>query len=145
MIAEALYQYRLVRNSTQASVRNYDAQLAAAIGISNRNLMACNPRLTEDQAAEVRALYWQFQYEEVPRHGYLRVGETLAGFWRRFAVEGAERDALVAKVARDLKEKVEDAPNMTAAEKQDLLSLVRTDFRHLFGEGSIPAQLDGLS
>ncbi|MBI5569080.1 MAG: glycosyltransferase [Desulfomonile tiedjei] len=145
VIAEPLYQYRLVRDSNQASVRNYDAQLAAAVEISNRNLMACNPRLTEDQAAEVRALYWQFQYKEVPLHGYERVVETLAGFCRRFAVEGSERDALVAKVAQDLKEKVVDAPSITAAGKQELLNLVWTDFRCLFGEALIPAKTNGLS
>ena len=145
VIAESLYQYRLVRNSDQASVRNYDAQLAAAIGISNRNLMACNQGLTVDDAAEVRALYWQFQYAEVPRRGYERVGETLAGFCRRFGVEDAEKAALVARVAQDLKERVEEARNMTAAERQELLNLVWTDFRRLFGERLIPAESDGLS
>ena len=139
MIAEPLYQYRLVRNSSQASVRNYDAQLAAAIGISNRNVMACNPRLTEVQAAEVRSLYWEFQFTEVPRSGYERVGETLVGFCRCFGVAGAERDALVARVAQDLRNKVEEAKNMASAEKQKLLNLLRMDFRSFFGDGFILA------
>ena len=97
MIPEVLYHYRLVQQSGQASVRNYDAQLAAAINISNRNLQACNPSLSEAECVEIRALYWKFQIEDVTVDGLKVFPATLDGFCRRFNISAADMENTDAK------------------------------------------------
>ncbi len=59
IVPDVLYYYRMVEQSQQASVKNYDEQLAAAVLISNRNLKQCNPGLADAGCMEVRALYWR--------------------------------------------------------------------------------------
>jgi glycosyltransferase involved in cell wall biosynthesis len=49
IIPEVLYLYRMVEDGMQASVKNYEVQLTNALGVSNRNLMACNPSLNEKE------------------------------------------------------------------------------------------------
>ncbi len=94
IIPDVLYRYRMVKSSSQASVRNYDAQLATAVRISDRNLMACNPLLNEHECIEVRALYWKFQRAAVSRVGLEALPATLEGFCRRFRIEGLEKKRL---------------------------------------------------
>ncbi len=101
MIPEVLYHYRLVQQSGQASVRNYDAQLAAAINISNRNLQACNPSLSEAECVEIRALYWKFQIEDVTVDGLKVLPATLDGFCRRFNISAADMRTLMQRVSKD--------------------------------------------
>jgi len=108
IIPKALYRYRMIATSDQASVRNYDSQLANAIRISNRNLMACNPGLTEEDCMEIRSLYWRFQLEHLSLSGLSLAPETLEGFCRRFAIKGEEKKLLISRVARDIIEEIDN-------------------------------------
>ena len=121
VIPEALYHYRMFEQSGQASVRNYDAQLAAAISISNRNLRACNPRLSETDCMEVRALYWKFQIAGVTVRGIKALPATLEGFCRRYEIKGADRRNLMETVARDAIEEVEKSSLIPTGAKQSVI------------------------
>jgi len=101
IIPEVLYSYRMVNKSDQSSVRNYDSQLAMAKMISNRSLKACNPRLSESDCSQVRALYWEFEFDGVSAEGLSLVPETLIGFCERYGIRGVEKADLVVRVARD--------------------------------------------
>jgi len=118
MIPEALYHYRMFEQSGQASVRSYDAQLAAAIDISNRNLQACNPSLTETECMEVRALYWKFQIASVTLRGLKALPDTLEGFCRRYGIGAADRRNLIKRVERDAIEEVEKSNLIPTGDKQ---------------------------
>lgn len=101
MIADVLYRYRMANKSGQSSIRNYDAQLATAIQVSNRSLTACNPRLTEADCREIRALYWEFELDHVSSAGLALVPETLEGFCERYHIRGTEKESLVNRVTRE--------------------------------------------
>jgi glycosyltransferase involved in cell wall biosynthesis len=101
IVPEVLYSYRMVQRSQQTSVKNYDSQLAAAIGVSDRSLMACNGDLSEADCVEVRALYWKFQRDRVSLDAMRAIPRTLEGFCRRFDIKGSEQSALVQQVIRD--------------------------------------------
>lgn len=101
MIPDVLYSYRMVSTSAQSSVRNYDSQLATAIMISNRSLKACNPHLTVSDCSEIRALYWEFEFDSVSAEGLSLVPDTLIGFCERYNIRGRERADLFAQVSRD--------------------------------------------
>ena len=118
IIPEVLYHYRMFDQSGQASVRNYDAQLAAAISISNRNLRACNPRLSETDCMEVRAQYWKFQIAGVTTRGLKALPGTLKGFCNRYEISGADQRDLIEKVERDAVEEVEKSSLIPCGEKQ---------------------------
>lgn len=107
MIPKALYRYRLIQESSQSSVKNYEAQLANAIMISDRNLKACNPALTADECVLIRTLYWKFQLEHVSVRGLSLIPNTLAGFCRRYGIEGQDKSALYRSVVRDALEEVQ--------------------------------------
>jgi glycosyltransferase involved in cell wall biosynthesis len=117
IVPEVLYQYRMVKSSHQASVRNYDAQLATAVAISNRNLMACNPALDETSCIEVRALYWKFQRPAMSRAGLESLPATLEGFCRRFTIESAEKEQLRDRVLRDALQELEDSPDIDEGDR----------------------------
>jgi glycosyltransferase involved in cell wall biosynthesis len=116
------YRYRLVQSGPQASVRNYDAQLAAAIHISNRNLQRCNPRLTEDECADVRALYWKFQRSAISQAGAAALAETLEGFCRRYGIHGNDKTELMKRVERDIAEELANAPMKSSRMERDCVS-----------------------
>jgi glycosyltransferase involved in cell wall biosynthesis len=120
VIPEVLYRYRLVQTGTQASVRNYHDQLAAAIRISNGNLAACNPSLTEDDCIEVRAVYWQFQRSGVSPTGVEAMPGTLEGFCRRYGIEGKEKAQLTERVAQDVIEQIQGSTAIDLSEKAGL-------------------------
>jgi glycosyltransferase involved in cell wall biosynthesis len=121
IIPEALYHYRMFEQSGQASVRNYDAQLAAAIDISNRNLRDCNPRLSETDCMEVRALYWKFQIAGVTLRGLKALPDTLEGFCSRYEIKAADRRNLIKRVARDAIEEAEKSNLIPTADKQSVI------------------------
>ncbi len=121
IIPEALYHYRMFEQSGQASVRNYDAQLAAAIDISNKNLRACNPNLSQTDCMEIRALYWKFQIAGVTIRGLKALPETLEGFCRRYEIHEADRTRLIKRVARDAIEEMEKTSLIPAHDKQRVM------------------------
>ncbi|MGO8821025.1 MAG: hypothetical protein ACLQO6_07360 [Desulfomonilaceae bacterium] len=106
VIPEFLYQYRMNTNSEQASVKNYDDQLQAAIWISDRNLRSCDPKLTERDLMELRSLYWEFQMPSVSERAPVLVVETLKAFCNKYALDVSERNCLASRVALDLAENV---------------------------------------
>lgn len=121
IIPEVLYHYRLVQQSGQASVRNYDAQLAAAINISNRNLQACNPSLSEAECVEIRALYWKFQIEGVTVKSIKALPDTLKGFCHRYEINSVDRINLIKRVKRDAIAEVEKSNLIDAGDKQSVV------------------------
>jgi glycosyltransferase involved in cell wall biosynthesis len=125
VIPEFLYRYRMVEASSQTSVKNYDAQLAAAIGISNRSLMACNPELSEEDCAHVRALYWRFQREGISRRGMQALPTTLAGFCRRYVLTSAEEADLTKRVLEDASAELDADGSLTPEEKRDIEEVLR--------------------
>jgi glycosyltransferase involved in cell wall biosynthesis len=118
---EVLYHYRLVQQSGQASVRNYDAQLAAAINISNRNLQACNPRLSEADCEEIRAMYWKFQIDGVTVKSIKALPDTLKGFCRRYEINSVDRINLIKRVKRDAIAEVEKSNLIHTGDKQSVV------------------------
>ena len=122
MIPEALYQYRMVDQSDQSSIRNYDVQLANAIRISNRSLTACNPKLTESDCAEIRALYWEFQHDCVSAAGLSLVPETLVGFSERYGISESERHALIRNVSNDVLREMKKSTRVSADEEAEIRS-----------------------
>lgn len=101
MIPDVLYRYRMVRDSAQASVKNYDAQLSGAIQISNRSLILCDPRLTETDCAEARALYWEFQLDGIALAGLEKIPAIFDGFCCRYSITGGERSILAQTVLQN--------------------------------------------
>ena len=137
IIPEVLYHYRLVQQSGQASVRNYDAQLAAAVSISNRNLQACNPSLSEAECVELRALYWKFQIEGVTVKGVKALPATLEGFFRRYGINSVDQRILAGSVKQDAIAEVEksklipnDEKHSTVDELEGLLGPFRNRCRN---------------
>jgi glycosyltransferase involved in cell wall biosynthesis len=121
IIPEVLYHYRLVQQSGQASVRNYDAQLAAAINISNRNLQACNPSLSEADCVEIRAMYWKFQIDGVTVKSIKALPDTLKGFCRRYEINSVDRINLIKRVKRDAIAEVEKSNLIHTGDKQSVV------------------------
>lgn len=121
IIPEALYHYRLFEQSGQASVRNYDAQLAATIDISNRNLRACNPNLSQTDCMEIRALYWKFQIAGVTLVGIKALPDTLEGFCRRYEINAADRRNLIERVEREAIEEAGKSNLIPAGAKQSAI------------------------
>lgn len=124
IIPEALYRYRLVDKGDQASVRNYDAQLATAIRISNRNIKLCNPALTDAECAEVRALYWSFQVELLSRSGIHLLPATFEGFCSRFDLTSVEKSRLADRVAADALEQIVSSQSIPESERACLADKV---------------------
>jgi len=121
MIPEVLYHYRMFEKSGQASVRNYDAQLAAAIDISNRNLQACNPSLSDTDCMEVRALYWKFQIDGVTVKGLKALPDTLEGFCHRYKINAVDQRNLIKKVTRDVCAEAEKSNLIPPGDKQHVI------------------------
>ena len=121
IVPEVLYRYRMVEKGRQASVKYYDDQLAAAIAVSNNSLTACNPRLSEADCAEVRALYWEFQLKGVSERGLSLLPETLEGFCLRYGIDGPEKAGLVRRVALDALGEIEKSERMSPAERADMI------------------------
>ncbi len=103
-------------------MKNYDAQLATAIDISNRSLRACNTALSENGCEEVRALYWKFQLESVTSCGIESVLPTLHGFCKRYGINGDEKRRLISKVEADILDELERNKDISSVEKEKLAS-----------------------
>jgi glycosyltransferase involved in cell wall biosynthesis len=125
IVPEVLYGYRMIEQGQQASVKNYDAQLAAAIRISNRNLCACNPDLTEKDCEEVRALYWKFQLDRVTSRGMKMIPATFAGFCTRYGIDGAEKSRLAEMVESDVAAELRKSENLPAGERNRQVSSMK--------------------
>jgi len=126
IVPEVLYQYRMVAQGSQASVKNYAEQLATAVAISNRSLMACNRTLSEDDCEEVRALYWKFRRESVSFEGLVAIPDTLGGFCWRYGLDTEERARLIHRVALDALEEIESSSEMTMEQRGKLTRLFLT-------------------
>lgn len=122
IVPEVLYGYRLIEQGQQASVKNYDAQLATAIRISNRNLRACNPDLTEKDCEEVRALYWKFQLDTFTSNAMKLLPATFAGFCKRYGINGEERSRLAQMVEGNVAGELGKVENLPADERNRLVS-----------------------
>lgn len=130
IVPRVLYHYRMVKSSDQASVRNYDAQLATAVAISDRNLSACNPQLGEQGCIEVRTLYWKFQLPEVSPAGLKALPATLEGFCQRFHVQGQEKDKLRERVLSDALQELHATRNIAQDDRSSLGSFLRKRLQH---------------
>jgi glycosyltransferase involved in cell wall biosynthesis len=125
MIPESLYLYRMVKDGDQASVKNYDAQLAAAVHISNRNLTACDPSLTQEQCTETRALYWKFQRKHISGEGLKVLPGTLEGFCARYGLSTEERSKLARKVAVDVMAEAQTTQDLPPSALAHVLTRLR--------------------
>ncbi len=117
IVPEVLYHYRLIQKSGQASVRNYDAQLAATIGISDRNLRGCNPNLSNTDLVELRALYWKLQIQGPTLNAIKALSETLQGFCQRYAINHRDKANLIKTVAKDAIGEIKKSNLIPIAEK----------------------------
>lgn len=120
IVPEVLYQYRLVDNGTQSSVAHYDDQLANAARISDRNLQHCNPSLSPDDCAEVRAVFWKFQRRNFSERGLELLGPTLNAFTTRFNVAPRQRHGLARRVFGDVVEEIDGEPSLTEEQKESV-------------------------
>lgn len=102
IIPEALYRYRMVEDSAQASVRNYDDQLGAAVTISNNSLRTSVATLTDEELIHVRSVYWNFQLPTVSDAGLSIIPGLFQGFCTRYDLNFDEREALWKVVDDDL-------------------------------------------
>ena len=115
----------------QASVKNYEIQLANALGVSNRNLMACNPSLSEKDCQEVRALYWKCGREGIPVRAVELLPGLFEGFCRRFGIVNQEKSRLAQNIAMDAIGEAEKSEGLRSDEQKKIieqsLSLARGD------------------
>jgi glycosyltransferase involved in cell wall biosynthesis len=127
IVPEVLYHYRMIEQGHQASVKNYDAQLAAAILITDRNLKGCNPDLSNAGCKEVRALYWKFQLDHVSLAGLAEIPKTLEGFCRKFGIKRVEKKELFARVAQDIFDEIDRAGTFPVENAQDIIDFLRRE------------------
>jgi glycosyltransferase involved in cell wall biosynthesis len=131
IIPEVLYLYRMVEDGMQTSVKNYEIQLANALGVSNRNLIACNPGLSEKDCQEVRALYWKCGSEGISVRAVELLPGLLKGFCRRFGIVNEETSQLAQNIAMDAIAEAEKAEGLRSDEQKKIieqsLSLARGD------------------
>lgn len=102
IIPEFLYRYRMNTKGEQASVKNYDDQLQAAICISDRNLKGCNPILDDQDLIDLRSLYWEFQLPKVSPRAPVLARETLETFCLKYDVDTDERKCLEEFISKDV-------------------------------------------
>jgi glycosyltransferase involved in cell wall biosynthesis len=102
IIPEFLYQYRVDSKGPQASVKNYDDQLQSAIWISDRNLRASNPSLTDREIIELRSLYWEFQLPSVADTAGSLALKTLETFAGKYRLDSKEKTALLERILKDV-------------------------------------------
>lgn len=102
VVPEALYRYRLIQDSAQASVRNYDDQLEVAIVISNNSLRASLSDLSDDELVNLRSVYWNFQLPTVSSAGLSLIPGLFEGFCTRYGLNDGERATLWPLIENDL-------------------------------------------
>jgi glycosyltransferase involved in cell wall biosynthesis len=102
IIPAYLYHYRMDTKGCQASIKNYEAQLNAAIWISDRNLKSCNPDLDESDLIDLRSLYWEFQLPEVSDRAPELALRTQEKFCDKYGVDFHDRALLRNKVVEDI-------------------------------------------
>jgi len=131
IIPEVLYLYRMVEDGMQASVKNYEIQLTNALRVSNRNLMACNSRLSEKDCQEVRALYWKCGRECISVRAVELLPGLFEGFCRRFGIVNGERSRLAQNIAVDAIAEAEKSEGLRSGEQKEIieqsLALARGD------------------
>ncbi len=121
IIPEALYRYRMVEDGTQASVKNYEVQLTNALRVSDRNLMACNYRLSEKDCAEVRALYWKLDRRGISAQAVQLLPGLLEGFCRRFGIANENKSLLSQKIIMDVVAEAEASEDLSPAEQKEVI------------------------
>jgi len=121
IIPEVLYHYRLLEAGQQVSVKNYDVQLANALRVSDRNLMACNPKLSKEDCAEVRALYWKCGCDSISVQTVELLPDLLEGFCRRFGITNEEKSKLAQNAAVDAISEAEESQSLTLIEKKQIV------------------------
>ncbi len=107
IIPEYLYKYRLIENSAQASVKNYDDQLEAAITISNNNLRSSMVSLTDEELIQVRSVYWNFQEPSVSSAGLRLVPGLFEGFCERYGIDKDQRLNLWSVIEKDIAKRLD--------------------------------------
>ncbi len=131
IIPDVLYLYRMVEQGTQASVKNFDVQLSNALRVSNRNLMACDPRLSGADCEEVRALYWKCGSDSISVQTVELLPGLLEGFCRRFGIVNEERSKLAQNIAMDVTAEAEKSESLSSSERKKIieqsLSLAKGD------------------
>jgi glycosyltransferase involved in cell wall biosynthesis len=118
IVPEVLYRYRMVEDGMQASVKNYDAQLTSALSVSDRNLMACNDRLSEEDCREVRALYWKLDRGGISLRAVELLPDILEGFCRRYRIGNEKRSELTRIIAMDAVAEAEKSGDLSPAEQK---------------------------
>jgi glycosyltransferase involved in cell wall biosynthesis len=131
IIGEYLYKYRMINSGPQTSVLNYEAQLNAAIEISNRSLKADNPELSETECSEVRALYWKFQLPYLQVSAFPKTFHTLKGFCNRFGVGGDDLKHLARRVTKDIQAELMTHPQVSSLLRDDLFKDFEEKVHHL--------------
>jgi glycosyltransferase involved in cell wall biosynthesis len=102
IIPEFLYQYRVDGKGPQASVKNYNDQLQSAIWISDRNLRASNPSLTDAEIVELRSLYWEFQLSNIAETARSLALKTLETFAGKYRLDSKEKTDLLERILEDI-------------------------------------------
>lgn len=134
VIPDFLYQYRSVDESSQSSIRHYDAQLANAIRISNRNLIHCRPEFSKEDCEDVRSVFWKFQRHTTSRRGIELLPALLKGFFSRYGVELSDKQRLINRVMHDLASEIALEISIDDYEKCEIIRQFGRSIEHWWKE-----------
>jgi glycosyltransferase involved in cell wall biosynthesis len=121
IIPEVLYRYRMVEDGMQASVKNYDAQLINALRVSDRNLMACDDRLSQKDCQKLRALYLKLGRGGISVRAVEFLPGLLEGFCKRFRIGIEDKSVLSRKIAMDVIADAEKSEDLSPREQKEII------------------------
>jgi glycosyltransferase involved in cell wall biosynthesis len=121
IVPEVMYRYRMVEDGVQASVKNYDTQLTNALRVSDRNLMACDDRLSIEDCRELRALYLKLGRGGISARAVDFLPGLLEGFCRRFRIANEERSRLSQEIAMDVIADAEKSEDLSPDEQKRII------------------------
>jgi glycosyltransferase involved in cell wall biosynthesis len=121
IVPEVMYRYRMVDDGAQASVKNYDTQLTNALRVSDRNLMACDDRLSVEDCRELRALYLKLGCGGISVRAVEFLPDLLEGFCGRFKITNEERSRLCQRIALDVITDAEKSEDLSQDEKKRIV------------------------
>jgi glycosyltransferase involved in cell wall biosynthesis len=133
IVPEVMYRYRMVEEGVQASVKNYDLQLTNALRVSDRNLMACDDRLSVGVCQELRALYLKLDRGGISVRAVEFLPGVLEGFCRRFTIGIEEKSRLSQKIAMDVMAEAEKSEDLSPGEQKEIIEKSR-----LLAGGDLP-------